>query len=71
MVVDEIEVFTQPGHKPEINKSAFVHSFKQTVFRWDSDRRAYKDVFTACLRGLCLYRCNLSLMRIQQTQQFI
>jgi hypothetical protein len=47
-------------HKSEINKNEEGHSSKQTVFRRDSETRAYMDVFTACLRGLCSFRCSLT-----------
>ncbi len=44
-------------------KSEEGHSSKQTVFRRDSETRAYMDVFTACLRGLCPFRCSLTSQR--------
>ncbi len=47
-------------HEAEINKSEEGYSSKQTVFRRDSETRAYMDVFTACLRGLSPFRCSLT-----------
>lgn len=59
-------------YKPESLKSEYGYSSKQTVFQRDSERTRFvasMDGFTACLRGLCLYRSNQTQMQIQQTQQ--
>ena len=47
-------------NKTALRQSEDGQSAKQTVFRRDSERRAYMDVFTACLRGLCPFRSCLT-----------